>query len=99
MHLSINAHSNCGAIRRFLHSILKVILRKSRVLELRPDQGLKPLAQSPVSVLLKKKVGGPQSTLQSKGSPPPQGSPPHPTHARKSGHCQCVLHNSLNLKP
>lgn len=99
MHLSINAHSNCGAIHRFLHSILKVILRKSRVLELRPDQGLKPLAQSPVSLLLKKKNGGSSVNITEQGKPPTPGKPPHPMHARKSGHCQCVLHNSLNLKP
>lgn len=81
MHLSINAHSNCGAIHRFLHSILKVILRKSRVLELRPDQGLKPLAQSPVSLLLKKKNGGSSVNITEQGKLPTPGKPP-PPHAR-----------------
>lgn len=81
MHLSINAHSNCGAIHRFLHSILKVILRKSRVLELRPDQGLKPLAQSPVSLLLKKKKWGVLSQhYRAREAPHPREAPP--PHAR-----------------
>lgn len=48
--LFINAHRNC-AVRIFLHSILKVILRKSIVLGLRPNRCLKPLALSPVNLL------------------------------------------------